>query len=315
MPRATDPKSHEPTVSVVIAAYNAASFIERAIRSALDQTHRVAEIIVVDDGSADTTAEVVTTVGNRHCRVKLIRLPTNAGPARARNIGFDAATGDWIAILDADDAYLPERLSHLMSRSEDADILADNLLRYHPTKGAEASPEGGKSEGWQRVDLLMFADARRQHHDFGLFQPVFRRSFLDQHGLRYPENVRHGEDFLLAFEAIARGARYLLTWHPGYLWTTRDSGWSRTAVSYEAMGAYVDALSRRDDLDLSPAVRDKLHDRAAFTEELRLHELVRDAHRSGKIFRALTLVIAHPIIWDFAVDKARGKLFGTPGSR
>lgn len=94
------------TIGVVIPAYNSANYIRRAIDSVLAQTHQTDEIIVVDDGSTDDTA---TVVGGYGSRVKLIR-QANAGASVARNTGIKAATSEWIAFLDSDDEWLPEKL-------------------------------------------------------------------------------------------------------------------------------------------------------------------------------------------------------------
>lgn len=91
-------------ISVIIPAYNAGRWIGRAITSVLNQTAKPAEIIVVDDGSTDNTADVVTTVGER---VRCIR-QSNQGVAAARNVGIAASNGEWIGFLDSDDEWLPE---------------------------------------------------------------------------------------------------------------------------------------------------------------------------------------------------------------
>ena len=92
-----------PLVSVVIPVYNAAPFVHRAIESALAQTHRPLEIIVVDDGSTDETAQIV-----RRYPVTLLQ-QKNGGPGRARNAGVRLSRGEWIAFLDHDDAWHPEK--------------------------------------------------------------------------------------------------------------------------------------------------------------------------------------------------------------
>lgn len=95
-----------PRFAVVIPAYNAARTIGKALDSVLAQQWPAQEIIVVDDGSSDDTAEVVGRFGSR---VSYLR-QANAGPSVARNRGVAAASSEWIAFLDADDWYLPQRL-------------------------------------------------------------------------------------------------------------------------------------------------------------------------------------------------------------
>jgi glycosyltransferase involved in cell wall biosynthesis len=96
-----------PLVSVVIPTYNAARFLVDAIDSVLAQTYQPLEVLVVDDGSTDDTARVLEPYGGR---IRYIR-QTNGGPAKARNRGIREAKGELIAFLDADDQWLPEKLS------------------------------------------------------------------------------------------------------------------------------------------------------------------------------------------------------------
>ncbi len=94
------------SVCVVIPAYNAEKFVGRAVESVLDQSRPADEIIVVDDGSTDGTAGAVKRFG---VKVKYIR-QENRGASTARNTGIKAARSEWIAFLDADDEWLPEKL-------------------------------------------------------------------------------------------------------------------------------------------------------------------------------------------------------------
>jgi len=94
----------KPTISAVIPAYNSAGTIASAIESVLAQTVEIDEIIVVDDGSSDNTAEIAS----QFPRTQVIK-QSNAGPAAARNTGTRAAKGEWIAFLDADDVWIPRK--------------------------------------------------------------------------------------------------------------------------------------------------------------------------------------------------------------
>src|SRR5574340_695015 len=95
-----------PTVSVVVPAYNAAAFLRRAIDSVLGQTAVDLELLVVDDGSTDATLQLLAGYGERLQAIPQV----NAGPAGARNRGLALARGRYIAFLDADDWWLPEKL-------------------------------------------------------------------------------------------------------------------------------------------------------------------------------------------------------------
>ena len=97
----------QPTVSVIIPAYNAAAYIARTVQSVLAQTWPALEILVIDDGSKDRTAEIVAAMAPP---VRLIRKDTG-GPASARNLGASQAKGEWLALLDSDDIWQPEKLS------------------------------------------------------------------------------------------------------------------------------------------------------------------------------------------------------------
>jgi len=101
-------------VSTIIPAYNAYEYIRESIDSALAQTHRAQEIIVVDDGSTDGTPGLVLEYGSS---VRVIR-QQNSGPAAARNRGVRAAVGSWVAFLDADDTWLPEKLQRQLARAQ-----------------------------------------------------------------------------------------------------------------------------------------------------------------------------------------------------
>ncbi len=107
-----------PTISVLIPAYNAAAYVGRAIESALAQTYPPLEILVIDDGSTDPTAEVVARYP---APVRLLRQP-NGGPAAARNHGAREAKGEWLSLLDADDLWLPQKLETQLPYTAEAGV-------------------------------------------------------------------------------------------------------------------------------------------------------------------------------------------------
>lgn len=124
--RMEDLPGQTPSVSAVIPAYNAELTIADAIQSVLAQTCEVAEIIVVDDGSSDRTAEVAASFP----RTRVIRKP-NGGVGAARNAGIHAASGEWIAFLDSDDSWLPQKTEiQITYITPDAGVIHSN--RFDP---------------------------------------------------------------------------------------------------------------------------------------------------------------------------------------
>lgn len=235
------------TVSVVIPAFNATGFLAKAVSSALAQIPSPLEVIIVDDASTDDTRAVAEALAAGEPRIRVLALPVNGGPAMARNAGFAAARGEWIAVLDADDAFAEGRLRRLLetAAASSADIVADNIASYDHIAG-QIVGVGVRSVGAPRtIDVYDFVGASRgprKDIDWGLLKPMFRRAFLAEHALAYPEGLRHGEDFVFVFQTLLAGARFIFTPEPGYLYTQRwgvvsktPSGLSRTRVDYDAM--------------------------------------------------------------------------------
>lgn len=107
----------------MIPAYNCAESIRHAVNSVLQQSVAVSEIVIVDDGSKDDTQQVVKELATQHPIVKVI-VQANGGPGKARNTGIQNASGHWIAFLDSDDQWLPDRIEkqHQLIESSDIDL-------------------------------------------------------------------------------------------------------------------------------------------------------------------------------------------------
>ncbi|MDB5561776.1 MAG: glycosyltransferase family 2 protein [Hyphomicrobiales bacterium] len=240
-------------VTVIIAAYNCSGFVSRAIGSALAQTGVTLEVLVIDDASTDDTCAVVEALCKDDSRLKLLRLAENGGPSAARNAGLSAASGEWVAVLDADDAYEPGRLARLVAagRTAGGDLVADNFRYFDVKRGTVGAPGlklKSEPEFIDRYGFLRGARPYTSEADFGLLKPVYRRAFMAEQALAYPLDSRHGEDFLLYLEIVLRGGRFLLVREPGYLYSTRDSGLSRTTVDYEGQILQLAQLKHRPEI-------------------------------------------------------------------
>ena len=109
-----------PLVSIIMPAYNAEKFIERTLNSVLSQTYKNIEVLVVDDGSKDRTAEIVKSIAAQDQRVILLQQP-NSGVSAARNLAIQKSKGEFIAPIDADDIWYPQNLEKQVQRSIESD--------------------------------------------------------------------------------------------------------------------------------------------------------------------------------------------------
>ena len=128
--------SNTPAISVVMPVFNRAAVVGDAIQSVLNQDFADFELIVVDDGSTDGTAEAAAKFGDP--RLRLMRLPANAGGNAARNRGIEAATAPLITFLDSDDAYLPNKLGFTVrafAERPDMDVMLDSFIKRYPGRG------------------------------------------------------------------------------------------------------------------------------------------------------------------------------------
>ncbi|WP_052341489.1 glycosyltransferase family 2 protein [Salinarimonas rosea] len=209
--------------SVILAAHDAAGTIGSAVASALAQSLREIEVVVVDDASRDATAEAARAAAGGDPRLRLVTMGENSGPAGARNAGIAAARGRYVAILDADDAFAPTRLEALVGLAEHdgAEMACDDLLLVDGDSGASLGPMFGPSGLPPVLDAAAFAladlpDPRAPRRGSGFLKPLVRRDFLRRHGLVYPERMRFAEDYAFALACLLAGARWRTLGRPLY---------------------------------------------------------------------------------------------------
>ncbi|UOB63772.1 glycosyltransferase family 2 protein, partial [Bacillus thuringiensis] len=113
---------NQSLVSIIIPSYNASSFIKETIQSVQSQTYTNWEMIIIDDVSKDNTCELIKEEIKKDNRIRLIELQKNCGAAIARNTGINNARGKYVAFLDSDDLWLPEKLEKQLTFMQNNDV-------------------------------------------------------------------------------------------------------------------------------------------------------------------------------------------------
>ena len=209
--------------TVVIPAFGAAATLQRAVQSALNQTLREIEVIVVDDASTDHTWRQVVEMLPTESRLRAIRHKANSGKSIAMNRALALAKGHWLAVLDADDWYHTERLARLIAVAErwQADLVADNQYFFDATANRVVDTAWpSRPSDWELTfdDYLVGADAYATFN-LGMLKPVLRADFMRRSGLAYEVAARHGQDFLYLLEFFLLGGRAVVSDRPSYYYT------------------------------------------------------------------------------------------------
>jgi succinoglycan biosynthesis protein ExoU len=217
-------------VDVIVAAFDCAGTIERAVRSALAEPE-VRRVFVVDDASRDDSTARMTALAERDARVVVHRLPVNQGPSAARNVALDLGAAPWIAPLDADDYFRPGRIAALLAAADGFDFVADDIIQIAPESTGVASGRSLIGRAYsRRLDFAAFvagnASGRGRRRELGFLKPLIRRAFLDRHRLRYADELRLGEDYALYAQALALGARFIVLPACGYVAVVRPNSLS-----------------------------------------------------------------------------------------
>ena len=197
------------TVSVIMPAYNAERFIREAINSVIAQTHTAWELLVLDDGSSDSTCDIVQDMAAVDERIKLIKNPCNMGVAKTRNRGLELCQGDYVAFLDSDDVWHPEKLSSQIGVM----VANDAKLSYTSYAIVDENGEPCKS-AYVVPECVTFKDMLKENH-IGCSTVMLSADIAKQY--RFATDFYHEDyclwlDIMRAGHAVAGCSEVLVDW-------------------------------------------------------------------------------------------------------
>ena len=223
-------------VSIIVPVYNTAGFLPAVFKSLFSQTYENLDIIVIDDGSKDDSAEICREYAEKDARIRFFATE-NRGVSAARNFGIETALGDFIAFLDSDDTYTPDAVEKLVAAAEkyDADIVSAGLARTdgkneHVQKCTSFS---GEVEGDELYSVLEEAFLGKDAALCSFIDKLYRAEFLKERKITFPA-LHSGEDTVFALEAmICASKMYFLNDHVFYRYFANGESFTQKKLSLE----------------------------------------------------------------------------------
>ena len=231
-------------ISVILPVYNGARTFSRAVESVLGQTFRELEILVIDDGSSDGTAELCDRYAEADARVRVFH-QENSGVSMARNKGLSAARGTLIAWIDADDYMEPEMLARLYHalRKEEADLAVCGYI---------TEETGGKKSGCGVTDAVMDRSCfcrelilDERIHSY-LWDKLFRRELFD--GVFFPKDRKYEDQTVLTDIALKIRKAVCIS-YAGYHYTATPGSTVHTASLKNALDYYLAVKTNRESME------------------------------------------------------------------
>lgn len=213
-------KSNNPYISIIIPAYNAEKSLENCVKSVTEQYYKSYEIIIINDGSKDSTKDICLKLKQQYRNIKIVDTE-NLGVSGARNLGIEAASGEWICFIDSDDKMLKGSLELLTTGTHQPKVkwVIGNFISLNEKSG-ERILNKQYFEEKEHIgipdELPEFCASRNFHCVWG---KLYARSIIEAYQIRFDEKSQYGEDLLFNLKYFQYTDKFIVLNTPVYLYT------------------------------------------------------------------------------------------------
>lgn len=301
-------------VTIIIPSYQAATTLHRAIDSVQKQTIHEIEIIVVDDGSTDSSWHIVSDLLRTEPRLRAMRNKGNRGKSVALNRAVPFAQGRWLAILDADDWYHPERLATLAAQAEKlgADMIADNQFLFDAAAETVVGPAWSMGQTiWKLTfDSYLRGSDAYDNFNLGMLKPIIRTEFVRATGLSYDERARYSEDFIYLLQFFLLNGKAVVSDTPHYFYTQpfgtvshRSSNAARKRYNFQMAYDINQTYLSKNAGSLTPFQSSNLRARGRRLISLEGYFCTKELLEHGQWGKALIWTVQHPAMLGYAAHR------------
>lgn len=222
------------TLSIIIPVYNVELYLKECIESIYTQMTSACELILIDDGSTDRSGKICDEYASCDRRITAIH-KKNGGHSSARNLGLDAAKGEYVCFVDSDDKIYQDSIAELLRCIEntEADLYFLHGFKFFPNGAIVDLGDNIQEEhvnGKTRQEVLKYIGSRPKYPGSACTK-VFRRGFLDENQLRFPENLTHSEDLVFCMDCLLAAQTFAALDVPYYLYRQSRPGSMTSSVS------------------------------------------------------------------------------------
>lgn len=219
----------QPLISIIIPIYNTEKYLTSCIDSVLSQTYTNIEVILVNDGSKDSSGKICDIYKSQDTRIKVIHLE-NGGVSRARNIGINTCTGDYLCFIDADDTITSDYIDNFVNAIEEKIKIYIQEIRIIRQDGS-VNLVVYKQTGTQRIDKIFSINNLCKHGYVAC--KMYNTSLIKDNKINFRQDIRFSEDLLFILECLLYTDKIKYIEKTGYNYFLREGNASSKKYSLE----------------------------------------------------------------------------------
>ena len=214
-------------ISVIIPIYNVEKYLRRCLNSVLQQENVKLEVILIDDGSSDSSGNICDEYTSNFTNVKCVHID-NSGPATAKNIGYEHATGNYVAFIDSDDEIKPNMFCTMLQSGykHNADIVCCNYIQVNEDGSYEHTKHTGKEYVLNRDEALKAILIKDKIYS-QCWTKIYKRATIEANHIRNTDGLKTDEDFIYNIQAFACSQTVCIVDLPLYIYSHRKTSLSK----------------------------------------------------------------------------------------
>lgn len=222
-----------PKVSVIIPVYNTEKYLKKCLDSIVAQTLQDIEILCIDDGSTDSSLEILWEYARKDARFKIYQNLENKGLSYTRNVGMDHACGEYIQFVDSDDWIEPDTMERLYTTANDNQL---DLLKYLSNRlKKDLFSDSIANKVFPTGRDMLISLICQPYSGVGVWILFLNRSFIEKNHLRFAPEVRYGEDVLFTFQTLLSAQKCMCVNERKYIYSKREGSLVTGSLSDEKL--------------------------------------------------------------------------------